>query len=165
MPIDVIDHPHAKNPAIPASTLILVRDTTDGLEVLTIQRNASTAFGGMWAFPGGVIEEEDVPPGAEPDPLAAARRAAVREAREEVALEVDENSLVFWSHWLPPDIAPRRFSTWFFLAPASAAHDAVTIDGHEVDDHRWIRPADALDLQRRREITLAPPTLVTLDLL
>jgi hypothetical protein len=70
---------------------------------------------------------------------------------------------VFWSHWLPPDLAPRRFSTWFFVAPAVAAHDVVGVDGSEVDDHRWATPASALELQRRGEITLAPPTMVTLE--
>jgi 8-oxo-dGTP pyrophosphatase MutT (NUDIX family) len=163
VPIDVIDHPDARNPALPAATVVLARDSPAGIEVLMIQRGAATAFGGMWAFPGGVIEEADVPDGSDGDPMPAARRAAVREALEEVALVIDEESLVFWSHWLPPDLAPRRFSTWFFLAPAVAAHDVVGIDGHEVDDHRWVSPASALDLQQRGEIALAPPTMVTLD--
>jgi 8-oxo-dGTP pyrophosphatase MutT (NUDIX family) len=163
--IDVIDHPDARNPALPAATVVLARDSTAGIEVLMIQRGAATAFGGMWAFPGGVIEDADVPNGSDGDPLPAARRAAVREAQEEVALVIEEDSLVFWSHWLPPDLAPRRFSTWFFLAPAVAAHDVVDVDGREVDDHRWVTPASALELQQRGEITLAPPTIVTLDAL
>jgi 8-oxo-dGTP pyrophosphatase MutT (NUDIX family) len=163
VPIEVIDHPDARNPALPAATVVLARDSTAGIEVLMIQRGAATAFGGMWAFPGGVIEAGDVPDGSDGDPLPAARRAAVREALEEVALVIDEDSLVFWSHWLPPDLAPKRFSTWFFLAPAVAAHDAVGVDGHEVDDHRWVTPAGANELQQRGEITLAPPTMVTLD--
>ena len=90
MPIDVIDHADARNPAIPAATVVLVRDSTAGIEVLMIQRGAATAFGGMWAFPGGVIEDADVPAGSDGDPLPAARRAAVREALEEVALVIVE---------------------------------------------------------------------------
>ena len=165
--IDVIDHPGAGAPALPASTVVLVRDRLDGgsgIEVLMIHRGAATSFGGMWAFPGGVIEPDDVPPGTEPDPLPAARCAAARETREEVGLEVDASSLVFWSHWLPPSIAPKRFSTWFFLAPATALHadEHVGIDGDEVHAHRWITPADALAAQARSEVQLAPPTFITL---
>lgn len=164
MPIDVIDHPNPRTPALPAATVVLVRDGADGIEVLLIQRNMGTSFGGMWAFPGGVIEESDIPTGHQTDALHAARRAAVREALEEVALEIDEDSLVFWSHWLPPDMsaAPKRFSTWFFLAPAVAAHEVVGVDGTEVDDHRWITAADALAAQQANQVNLAPPTMLTL---
>jgi recombination protein RecT len=55
VPIEVLDHPNPRNPARPAATVLLVRDGATGIEVLMIRRNASTAFGGMWAFPGGVI--------------------------------------------------------------------------------------------------------------
>jgi 8-oxo-dGTP pyrophosphatase MutT (NUDIX family) len=167
MRIDVIDHPDADHPARPASTLVLVRDGDGEVEVLMIHRGAETAFGGMWAFPGGVIEDADVPPGSEPDPLPAARAAAVRETHEELALVVDTDSLVWWSHWLPPGrnaISTKRFSTWFFVAPADHHHgdDSVGVDGHEVHDHLWVAPAVALAMQERGEILLAPPTYVTL---
>ena len=165
--IDVIDHPNAGSPALPASTVVLVRDRLDGergIEVFMIHRGAATSFGGMWAFPGGVIEPDDVPAGTEPDPLPAARQAAARETREEVGLDVDADSLVFWSHWLPPSIAPKRFSTWFFLAPASSLHadEHVGIDGDEVHAHRWLTPEAALAAQGRGEVQLAPPTFITL---
>jgi 8-oxo-dGTP pyrophosphatase MutT (NUDIX family) len=163
VPIEVIDHPDIAEPALPAATVVLARDGSEGIEVLLIHRGASTAFGGMWAFPGGVVEAGDVPPGTEPDPLPACRRAAVREAHEEVGLRIAEDSLTFWSHWVPPKSAPRRFSTWFFLAAADEAHSEVGIDGHEVHDHRWITPAAALAAHRRGEIGLAPPTMVTLE--
>lgn len=167
MRIDVIDHPGSSNPARPAATVILVRDGHEELEVLMVHRGATTSFGGMWAFPGGVIEDDDVPPGTEPDPLPAARAAAVRETREEVGLDVDAASLVWWSHWLPPGhdaVTFKRFSTWFFLAPAHAGHgdEFVGVDGDEIHDHRWIAPAVALAHHERGEIELAPPTYVTL---
>lgn len=163
--IDVIDHDDAEQPAAPAATIVLIRDGADELEVLMIHRGAETAFGGMWAFPGGVIEDADVPSGSAPDPLPAARRAAVRETHEEVGLHVDEASLVYWSHWLPPFDTPRRFSTWFFVAPANDAHadQHVGIDGEEVHAHRWIAPAVALAMQASGEMLIAPPTYVTLE--
>lgn len=165
LPIDVIDHPDPERPAEPAATVVLLRDGADEVEVLMIHRGADTEFGGMWAFPGGTIETGDVPDGTSPDPLPAARRAAVRETREEVGLEVDEASLVYWSHWLPPDDSRRRFSTWFFVAEAAADHvdERVTLDSGEVNEHRWLAPANALAMQSRGEALIAPPTFVTLE--
>lgn len=166
MPIDVIDHPDPERPAQPAATVVLLRDgPSDELEVLMIHRGVDTAFGGMWAFPGGVIEVDDVPDGSAPDPLPAARRAAARETREETGLHVDEDSLVYWSHWLPPDDSRRRFSTWFFVAPAHDAHadEHVTIADAEILDHRWLAPANALAMQASGEALVAPPTFVTLE--
>ena len=163
MSIDVIDHPGAPKPAHPAATVVLLRDGADGLEVLMIRRSSRTAFGGMWAFPGGRIEDEDVPLGTAPDPLPAAVRAAVRETSEEVGLTLEEDSLRFLSHWLPPANAPVRFSTWCFAAPAPEG--LVAIDEDEVHDHRWMRPADAIASHRAGEIELVTPTFVTLHLL
>jgi 8-oxo-dGTP pyrophosphatase MutT (NUDIX family) len=160
--LDVVDHDDADMRARPAATVVLVRDSAGGPEVLMVHRGADTAFGGMWAFPGGAIEPGDVPEGSAPDPLPAARRAAVRETHEEVGLVVDTESLVWWSHWLPPPDSPKRFSTWFFVAPA-AAHVHVVIDGSEILGHRWIAPTDALAAQLHGEIEVSPPTYVTLE--
>ena len=160
MLIDIIDHADSPKPAHPASTVVLLRDGSTGVECLMIRRSSKTAFGGMWAFPGGRIEDEDIPAGTEPDPLPAARRAAARETAEEVGLAIDEHELVFLSHWLPPTDAPVRFSTWFFTAAAPAGE--VAIDQNEVNDHRWFNASDALAAQRRGEIELVTPTFVTL---
>ena len=48
-----------QNPAIPAATVVLVRDGATGLEVLMLHRASRVAFGGMWVFPGGKVDEED----------------------------------------------------------------------------------------------------------
>jgi 8-oxo-dGTP pyrophosphatase MutT (NUDIX family) len=144
--------------AVPAATVIPVRDTDHGLEALMLRRNSKLAFaGGMWVFPGGRVDPDD----AGDDELHTARRAATREAREEAALEFDETTLVVYSHWVPPPIAPKRFATWFFLAPAPAGE--ITIDGGEIHEHGWFRPADALARREALEIELAPPTWVTLN--
>lgn len=164
-PIDVIDHPGAAIAASPAATVVLVRDGDGEVEVLMIHRGDATAFGGMWAFPGGVIEDADVPAGTAPDPLPAARRAAVRETREEVGLDIDESTLVYWSHWLPPADSPRRFSTWFFVAPGTERHTDghVEIEGDEVLASEWIAPGEVLARQAAGEVLVAPPTFVTLE--
>ncbi|MGD9752421.1 MAG: NUDIX domain-containing protein [Acidimicrobiia bacterium] len=161
MLIDIIDHAGAPKPAHPAATVLLLRDGAGGIEVLMIHRSSKTAFGGLWAFPGGRIEDEDIPEGTAPDPLPAARRAAARETAEEVGLVIDETALTFVSHWLPPADAPVRFSTWFFAA--NAPDGLVEIDADEVHDHRWFRPTDALASRHAGEIELVTPTFVTLD--
>jgi 8-oxo-dGTP pyrophosphatase MutT (NUDIX family) len=146
---------------IPAATVVLVREGDEGLEALMLKKNSKLAFGGMWVFPGGRIDDEDRE-GA-PHIETAARRAAVREAMEEAALVVDEESLAFISHWTPPGLAPKRFATWFFVAPAPDG--AVAIDMGEIHDEAWMRPADALVRRDKLEIELAPPTWVTLHYL
>ncbi len=152
---------------IPAATVVLVRDTPAGIEVLMLHRNSALDFaGGMWVFPGGRVDDDDYAGTGRSaaDVAVAARRAAVREAREEAGLEVDERELVWIAHWQPPPGARRRFATWFFLAPAPAVH-AVNIDGGEIHDSAWMRPAAAIDRRDALEIELAPPTWVTLDYL
>jgi len=146
---------------IPAATVILARDADDGIEVLMLRRSSRGAFGGMWVFPGGRVENEDLDAADPGDELTAARRAAVREAEEEAAVVVDGDALVTFSHWLPPPVAPKRFSTWFFLARAPEAIE-VAVDNQEIRDHEWLRPADAIARRDAGEIELAPPTWVTL---
>ncbi len=144
-------------PPIPAATVVLVRDA-DGVETLMLHKNSRIAFGGMWVFPGGRVDPEDSEGAA--DEHEAARRAAVREAHEEAGLTCDLASLVTLSHWLPPGLAPKRFSTWFFVAAAPAG--TVRIDGGEIQNSAWMRPEDALARRDAGEVELAPPTWMTL---
>jgi 8-oxo-dGTP pyrophosphatase MutT (NUDIX family) len=146
---------------IPAATVVLARDSAEGIEVLMLRRSSRGAFGGMWVFPGGRVENEDLDPDDPGDELGTARRAAVREAKEEADVVVDGDALVIFSHWLPPPVAPKRFSTWFFLAPAPEAIE-VAVDNQEIRDHEWLRPAEAIARRDAGEIELAPPTWVTL---
>src|SRR5258705_5613712 len=141
-----------------AATVVLLRDGDHGLETLMLRKNSRLAFGGMWVFPGGRIDDGDRVPDA--DELAGAANAAVREATEEAGLVVPSSALIPFSHWTPPLMAPKRFLTWFFLAPAPSA--VVVIDRGEIHDHAWMRPADALARRDAAEIELAPPTWVTL---
>ena len=78
-------------PAIPAATLIVMRDRADAPpELLMVERASTMAFaGGAMVFPGGRIDsaDEDAAPGhAHPD--AAARIAAIRETIEESSVAV-----------------------------------------------------------------------------
>ena len=154
-----LDNPAKETrPATPAATVVLLRDADDGPEVLMLRKNSKIAFGGMWVFPGGRIDPEDYPPDGDRD--AAARNAAAREAAEEAGVTLDANEFIWFAHWTPPPSTPVRFATWFFAARAS--DEAIDIDGGEIEDHRWIRPADALAKHAEGEIDLVPPTWVTL---
>ena len=82
------------------------------------------------------------------DELEAARAAAVREAGEEAGLAVDADAMVPFAHWVPPPVAPKRFATWFFMGPAPDG--AVTIDGGEIHEHRWLDPEGVLASPRGR---------------
>jgi 8-oxo-dGTP pyrophosphatase MutT (NUDIX family) len=165
----VFDEPPVVAPAVPAATTVVVRDGDDGLEVRMVRRNSTLAFaGGMWVFPGGRIDPEDYPGGdvRPEDPATverAARRAAVREAAEETGLVVDESTLVWFSHWTPPTVAPKRFATWFFVAPAPGRTDELQVDGGEIHEHDWLSPAGAMRRRNAGEIELAPPTWITLE--
>ena len=154
-------------PAAPAATVILLRDARNGppgVEALLLQRHTKTAFhGGAWVFPGGHIDPEDHDPDAPDDMLAAARTAAVRETAEEAGLRIDPDTLAYFSHWTTPLVRPRRFSTWFFVAPAG--DEGVRVDGREISAHRWLRPAAALAARHAGEIELPPPTYVSLTVL
>jgi 8-oxo-dGTP pyrophosphatase MutT (NUDIX family) len=119
-----------------------------------LRRNRHGMFGGMWVFPGGRVDDDD---GLE-EP--GARRAAVRETLEEAGLVIDPSALVPFAHWTPPPVAPKRFATWFFLAPAPEG--IVAVDGTEIHEHIWATPADAMKLRDSGQIELAPPTFVTL---
>ncbi|MGE0178395.1 MAG: NUDIX domain-containing protein [Sphingomonas sp.] len=77
-------------PAIPAATLVLMRDRAGGPpDILMTERHAALAFaGGALVFPGGRVDPEDEDAAAAfPDlPDAAARIAAIRETIEETGI-------------------------------------------------------------------------------
>lgn len=143
-----------------------MRDGPSGLELLMLRKNSKVAFGDMWVFPGGRIDDVDTVTDAQgdPDELASAAAAATREAAEEASVIVDPASLIWFSHWVPPPITPKRFSTFFFAARL-ATDTVVAVDNAEITDHRWLRPAEAIERRDNAEVELAPPTWVTLKLL
>jgi 8-oxo-dGTP pyrophosphatase MutT (NUDIX family) len=145
---------------LPAATVVVVRDGALGLEVLLLERVSKPGRPGPSVFPGGRVEALDRSGGALDD--AAFRRAAVRETREEAGLELRADALLPISRWITPELAPRRFDTWFYLA-ALRADAAVRVDGDEIARFRWLEPGSALDAHQRREIRLAPPTFVTVS--
>ncbi len=137
-----------------ASSLILLRDSSDGPEVLLVQRNPTQRFmGGAWVFPGGAVDDGD---GDE-------RGTAVRELAEEAGIELESGAeLARYSRWITPAQVTVRFDTHFFVARAPAGAQA-RVDGSECVDARWLRPADALASGRADELLLVFPTVKHLE--
>jgi 8-oxo-dGTP pyrophosphatase MutT (NUDIX family) len=135
-----------------------MRGGEGGLELLLLRRSSKLVFfGGAWVFPGGRIDDSDGPGEALEQ---RARRAAVRELQEEAGLALDPGDLIHFAQWITPPGQTRRFDTWYFAACASEG--TVRTDPREVDDHRWMTPADALLARAEGRIELPPPTFVTL---
>jgi 8-oxo-dGTP pyrophosphatase MutT (NUDIX family) len=139
-----------------AATLVLLRDSPAGPEVLLVQRNPAQRFmGGAWVFPGGALHAEDADHAA----------AAVRELEEEAGIELPEGAaLLPWSRWITPAEVKVRFDTWFFVAAAPEGA-TVAADGTECVDARWLRPTDALAAHARDELMLVFPTIKHLEAL
>ncbi|MEU6721083.1 NUDIX hydrolase [Nonomuraea sp. NPDC046802] len=66
-----------------------------------------------------------------------------------------------WAHWITPEIEERRFDTRFFAAVLPDGQRPRDVGG-EADQVVWQRPAETLDLARKGEIFLMPPTFQTL---
>lgn len=148
----------AADPDIPvAATVALLRDGAQGLEVLLIERPDRGSFAGAWVFPGGKLEDDDLGGGEED----SARSAAVRETLEETGLVIARDDLVTLSCWDPPPGIALRIRTWFFVAPAPAGD--LALQAAEAVAAQWSPPADVLARHGRGELTLYPPTWVTLD--
>jgi 8-oxo-dGTP pyrophosphatase MutT (NUDIX family) len=147
-----------RDPDVPvAATVVMVRDAAGGPEVLMIERPDRGSFAGAWVFPGGKLEPGDGDPA---DEQSAARAAGTRETWEETGLRVDAGALVPLSCWDPPPGLALRIRTWFFLTDDPGGDLLVAPD--EVVAAEWVRPADMLVRHARGEVTLYPPTWVTL---
>lgn len=132
--------------ALPAATVIIVRDSRAGIEMLTIERARGMGFaGGAVAFPGGKVDLTDKPEGQAfhgfhtlPGEDAVARVTAAREAFEESGVLLSQGPAV------EPALRDR-------LRPASDRHEICFSDlldgiGHVLDAMtlvpfaRWVPP-------------------------
>lgn len=72
--------------------------------------------------------------------------------------------LTLTSRWITPAGMPKRYDTFFFIAPVDDTTDA-SVDAVEVTDALWIRPDEALQRHRDRELPLLFPTIRNLEVL
>ena len=155
----------AKAPATlrPAATVLLIRDAASGIEALLLRRGADASFlANTWVFPGGRVDAADCGITESDTSEAPARRAGAREAMEEAGLRLAPDAMTAFSHWTAPLESPKRYATWFFLAACVEPDAPVVVDGGEIVEHRWLRPAEALAAQARGEMSMLPPTFITL---
>lgn len=106
------------------------------------------------------------------DPDVAARFDGYRQAvnagtmgllevcrREDLVLAAD--TVHYVSHWITPDLAPRRYDTRFFLTAAPPGQVARHDEGETIATV-WIRPSAALALGADGGMALMPPTIANL---
>jgi hypothetical protein len=79
---------------------------------------------------------------------------------ENLTLAVDR--LAYFSHWITPVGAPRRYDTRFFIAAAPEEQEALH-DNQETIHHVWISPAEALERNGSKGFKMRTPTVCTLQ--
>ena len=79
-------------------------------------------------------------------------------------LVLDAGDVHLFSHWLTPEGAPRRYDTWFLVAPAPEGQEG-SHDDAELVHSEWVRPSDALARYAAGDLDLIFPTLRTLRVL
>lgn len=156
-----------------AATVLLLRDTASGPEVVMLKRAATMAFAAsMHAFPGGSVDDRDTGveiPTSTVDAAASALRvgqaearrhlaAAVREILEETGIVIDPSTLRVRGRWVTPVFDPRRFDTWILAARVPddqqlrhLTSEAVTME--------WVHPQQVLDAFAKDEVVMLPPTV------
>ncbi|MCB6178357.1 NUDIX hydrolase [Rhodobacter sp. Har01] len=166
-------------PIRPAATVILVRQSAGGPQVLMGQRGAGAAFmPSKYVFPGGAVDAGDGCDGpmplaapcaarlaSAPVPAAALVGAALRELAEETGLSLrpDAPPLRFVFRAITPPGRSRRFDASFFLADAAGLAgdpDDFARASDELSHLHWIGLAEAraLDLPFITEVVLAEVT-------
>jgi 8-oxo-dGTP pyrophosphatase MutT (NUDIX family) len=78
-------------------------------------------------------------------------------------LTLATDTLVYFAHWITPEIQPLRFDTRFFAAPMPEGQEAVA-DEREINEVRWLAPREAIDANARGQLSLRNPTVKNLEL-
>ena len=114
-----------------AAVAAVLRERTDGLELLFILRaeHPRDPWSGHMGWPGGRLHSDD------PSPLAA----AVRETREELALDLDHEAELLGAL---PEVRThlRRPGVPHWVAPFvfALAGDPALVPNHEVRETHWV---------------------------
>lgn len=83
------------------------------------------------------------------------------EVCEEEGLRIEAGGIHYFSRWVTPLGAPRRYDTRFFVA-AAPPEQVAAHDDREVIGTHWLNPADALRRHDAGEIVLIFPTVRSL---
>ena len=170
-----------------AGSVLVGRDSSEGLQLLVLERAASSRFlPGYVAFPGGAVEpqDEDLARRWFGDPAEGSRACAVRELVEEVGLAITRSGIVDGlvpaassievvdpeppsvaqlqqiARWIAPEEVPVRFDALYFAARAEDGLEPKA-DGVEVSDAFWITPTAMLEAWEAGRVKLYWPTYFT----
>ncbi len=80
--------------------------------------------------------------------------------RQGVRLAVDR--VHYFSHWITPELAPKRYDTRFFVAALPPGQVPIH-DEFETVETQWVRPGDALARAKAGEFDLIFPTMKNLE--
>ena len=151
-----------------AAAVVVRRDRAAGASVLLVRRGLRTpagremAFAGAWVVPGGEVDPQDRARGHEPvGPARTIRRAAIRELREEVGVELGEDELTGLWEIGTATRTGRRYAVHYFEAVLPTGQQPV-VDGGELTALRWCRPSEAISAAERGQLLIPPATLETL---
>ncbi len=97
---------------------------------------------------------------AQRDALNAGKLSFVAFCEQE-RLRLATDRLTYFSHWITPVGAPRRYDTRFFATVAPVAQEPLH-DAKELVDTVWVRPDEALERDRAGTLSLRTPTIATL---
>lgn len=125
-----------------------------GLLLAVDESNAMVRFDDPQVNDRFVVHRRDVDSG---------RRALIDVVRDE-GLRLATDRIHYFSRWVTPLGAPRRYDTRFFIAHPPEWQVAVH-DDREVIANLWIRPSDALRRHAAGEFELIFPTVRSLEAL
>ena len=173
----------AKDPSIRQAASVIVGRDAPGLEILVLERSATSRFlPGYVAFPGGSIEPEDIDLGRRWFGSEDERRRAcvVRELVEECGLAItrggvvrsasldpvdgappDAGAIVEIAHWVAPESVPVRFDARYYAVEAPIGLDPMP-DGVETAAAWWATAAEVLDDWEAERRRLYWPTYFTM---
>lgn len=80
----------------------------------------------------------------------------------DAGLTLCAEDLVYFSHWITPSGAPRRYDTRFFVARAPDQEPAH--DNEETIANVWVRPREGVEQFREGKLKMMTPTIHTLRL-
>lgn len=84
------------------------------------------------------------------------------DACREEGLSLAVDRVHYFSHWIAPELAPKRYDTRFFVAALPPGQVPVH-DDYETVDTVWVRPAEALERASAGEFDLIFPTMKNLQ--
>lgn len=89
------------------------------------------------------------------------RQRSLASLLKELDLRYQPSALRYLTRWITPAHYPIRFDARFFFCQMPPGHTPAPCD-REVEEVRWMEPAEALQAWRARRIKMRPPTVTTL---